>query len=155
MQVKKKWLQSQRKRSGRSAILCVFTHNNGREAQKNQSHRRVALGRRNYLESDINCAIREFTEETGLTSNEFDIIKNIIPFEEIFMGSNFKSYKHKYYLAYIKDINYINLEYQKSEVSDIGWFDASECKNKIRPYNFERLAMFDKICKVINTYNLI
>jgi len=42
----KKRLTTQRKRSGRSAILCVFTHNNGREAQKNQSHRRVALGRR-------------------------------------------------------------------------------------------------------------
>jgi ADP-ribose pyrophosphatase YjhB (NUDIX family) len=112
-------------------------------------------GRRNYLESDINCAIREFTEETGLTSKEFTIIKNIIPLEEIFMGSNFKSYKHKYYLAYIKNINDITLEYQKSEVSDIGWFDVSDCKKKIRPYNFERLAMFDKICKVINTYNLI
>lgn len=112
-------------------------------------------GRRNYLETDLNCAIREFTEETGLTSKEFTIIKNITPYEEIFMGSNFKSYKHKYYLAYIDDIDDIDLEYQKSEVSNIGWFNIDECKEKIRPYNFERLVMFDKICNVINTYNLI
>ena len=71
------------------------------------------------------------------------------------MGSNFKSYKHKYYLAYIDDIDDIDLEYQKSEVSNIGWFNVDECKEKIRPYNFERLVMFDKICNVINTYNLI
>ena len=112
-------------------------------------------GRRNYLESDINCAIREFTEETGLPSKSINIIKNITPYEEIFMGSNFKSYKHKYYLAYLKNINDIDLSYQKSEVSQIGWCSIDECKKKIRPYNLERLALFDKICHVIKTYNLI
>ena len=37
-------------------------------------------GRRNYLENDLDCAIREFTEETGLLNKCFKIIKNIVCF---------------------------------------------------------------------------
>ena len=45
--------------------------------------------------------------------SSFEIIQNILPFEEYFTGSNLKSYKHKYYLAYIKDKNLLNNKYQK------------------------------------------
>ena len=45
------------------------------------------------------------------------IIDNIIPYEEIFTGSNYKSYKHKYYLAHMKYNNVNDNNYQKSEVS--------------------------------------
>ena len=48
-------------------------------------------GRRNYQENDLNCALREFSEETGFQKKQILLIKNIIPFEEIFTGSNFKS----------------------------------------------------------------
>ena len=34
---------------------------------------------------------------------------DLFPMEEIFMGSNEKSYKHKYYLAYIKDSKNLDL----------------------------------------------
>ena len=52
-------------------------------------------GRRNYNENDLSCALREFTEETGFHENDFVIIKNVLPFEEVFMGSNFSSIKFK------------------------------------------------------------
>ena len=58
-------------------------------------------GRRNYQENDINCALREFEEETGYNKKDVKVIKNLMPLEEIFTGSNLKSYKHKYFLAYI------------------------------------------------------
>ena len=51
-------------------------------------------GRRNYQEKDFECALREFTEETGINSKNLHNIQNILPFEEIFTGSNYKSYKH-------------------------------------------------------------
>ena len=76
-------------------------------------------GRRNYQENDI-CATREFIEETGFHENDFVIIKNVLPFEEVFMGSNFKSYKHKYYLAYMMNERNL-LNFQKSEVSKMKW----------------------------------
>jgi ADP-ribose pyrophosphatase YjhB (NUDIX family) len=57
-------------------------------------------GRRNYQERDLDCALREFSEETGYDSSKLVVMQNIVPYEEIFMGSNVKTYKHKYYVAY-------------------------------------------------------
>ena len=67
-------------------------------------------GRRNYKEKDLECALREFEEETGILSSKLSVIENVLPFEEIFIGSNHKSYKHKYFLAYAneKDTIYSN-----------------------------------------------
>lgn len=56
-------------------------------------------GRRNFQEKDYACALREFEEETGYSSSLLNNVNNICPFEEIFTGSNYKSYKHKYYLT--------------------------------------------------------
>ena len=70
-------------------------------------------GRRNYLENDLSCGVREFKEETGLYEKNIKIIKNVIPYDEIFMGSNYKSYKHKYYLAYINDNDVDMKKFQK------------------------------------------
>ena len=39
--------------------------------------------------------IREFEEETGYEREDIELIHNLIPFDEIFTGSNLKSYKHK------------------------------------------------------------
>jgi 8-oxo-dGTP pyrophosphatase MutT (NUDIX family) len=101
-------------------------------------------GRRNIYEKDIECALREFTEETGYVSNE--IVENIQPFEEIFMGSNYKSYKHKYYLMYMKNIDFdkINIV-DNSEVSKIDWKTYDECLSYIRPYNLEKKRMFEEV----------
>jgi deoxycytidylate deaminase len=45
-------------------------------------------GRRNYQERDLDCALREFEEETGISKKHIRIVENIIPFEEMFIGSN-------------------------------------------------------------------
>ena len=47
-------------------------------------------GRRNYQESDLSCGLREFEEETGYDKNTVCIVKNLLPFEELFVGSNLK-----------------------------------------------------------------
>merc|ERR1712167_450966 len=91
-------------------------------------------GRRNYNEKDLTCAIREFEEETGYKNDDFNIIYNILPYEEIFTGSNFKSYKHKYFICKLKN-NVVNKTgFQKSEVSDMQWKSYKECLDSIRPY---------------------
>ena len=36
-------------------------------------------GRRNLRESDYDCALREFQEETGFERNEYEILRNIRP----------------------------------------------------------------------------
>ena len=112
-------------------------------------------GRKNIKESDICCAKREFSEETGINYKKLNIIQNIIPFDEILIGTNFKCYKFKYFLAYIEDRN-INLSnYQKTEVSGIEWLTFEECNKRIRDYHSEKKANLIKINKTIKSLRLI
>jgi 8-oxo-dGTP pyrophosphatase MutT (NUDIX family) len=113
-------------------------------------------GRRNYQEKDLDCALREFEEETGIPKTNINIIENVIPFEEIFIGTNHKSYKHKYFLAYYKENGREdNLEnYQKSEVSKLEWKTIDECLESIRPYSLEKKQLITNINKVLQEYRL-
>ncbi len=109
-------------------------------------------GRRDFQEKDIECAIREFEEETGYLRSHLKIIENVIPYEEIYIGSNYKSYKHKYYLAFMDENIDILDKFQKSEVSKLAWKTYNECINCIRPYNSEKINMLNKIDNVINNF---
>jgi 8-oxo-dGTP pyrophosphatase MutT (NUDIX family) len=107
-------------------------------------------GRRNYGESDINCAKREFEEESGIKNYEYEILEDIKPIEETFLGSNNIRYKHIYYIARsISDnsdlkINKNNFN-QISEIGDIKWFNYDEGMEVIRPYNIEKKKALSKI----------
>jgi 8-oxo-dGTP pyrophosphatase MutT (NUDIX family) len=112
-------------------------------------------GRRNYKEKDIECALREFEEETGYSKHKLIFIKNLNPFEEIFTGSNLKSYKHKYFLSYIQYNESINdTNYQKSEIGDMKWFTYNKCLEKIRSYNVEKLILLQNINNLLQKYNI-
>ena len=102
-------------------------------------------GRRNYQEKNIHCALREFQEETGYDSNLLILIQNLEPFEEVFTGSNYKSYKHLYYLATLKTFSNETPQFQKSEVSNIEWLTFEDANKKIRPYNKEKLKVLEEI----------
>uniref|UniRef100_A0A6C0HHF9 Nudix hydrolase domain-containing protein n=1 Tax=viral metagenome TaxID=1070528 RepID=A0A6C0HHF9_9ZZZZ len=103
-------------------------------------------GRRNSQEKDYECAIREFSEETGYNPAILKNIHNIIPFEENFSGSNYKSYKHKYYLMNISYLDsLVQTTFENTEVSDIGWKSIEDCISCIRPYNLEKISMISKI----------
>ena len=112
-------------------------------------------GRRNYDETDLICALREFEEETGIAKENVNLIENIIQFEETFIGTNYKSYKHKYFLAYIEnDAEDLLCNYQKAEVSKIEWKTYTECLECIRPYSLEKKQLIERIYKVIQEYTL-
>jgi len=112
-------------------------------------------GRRNYQENDLTCGLREFEEETGYDKQSVSIIKNLLPFEETFVGSNLKSYKHIYFLGYIESNTDILESYQKSEVSQMKWLSLDECKQYIRNYNIEKIDMICKINSLLEKYKLI
>ena len=110
-------------------------------------------GRRNYQERDINCALREFREETGIV-NDVSLIENILPFEEIFIGSNYKSYKHKFFLAH-SQVEITSLQnYQKSEIGCVKWGTISECVDRIRPYHLEKKQLITNINNVLEEYSI-
>lgn len=114
-------------------------------------------GRRNFQEKDLACAYREFEEETGYTKRHLHLIQNVIPFEEIFTGSNMKSYKHKYFLAYMEPESStcsFPSEYYSSEVGEMKWLTFEECKAKIRPYNVEKLDILQKINTLLHNFSI-
>jgi len=108
-------------------------------------------GRRNFKEKDLECALREFEEETGYDKKYINIIKNVNPFDEIFTGSNFKSYKHKYYLAKINyEYSLNDVNFQKSEIGNMGWFTYEDAVNKIRNYNIEKIEILTSIRSLLH-----
>jgi 8-oxo-dGTP pyrophosphatase MutT (NUDIX family) len=116
-------------------------------------------GRRNNKEKDLDCALREFEEETGISKNKINIIENIMPFEEIFIGTNYKSYKHKYFLAYMdENVNENDTQFlenfQITEVSKLEWKTLEESLESIRPYNLEKKELIININKVLQEYRL-
>ena len=103
-------------------------------------------GRRNTQEKDYDCALREFSEETGYNTSVLNNIRNIVPFEEIFIGSNYKAYRHKYYLMNMLYHHSLSFKtYQKSEVSGMEWKNFTDCMNTIRSYNLEKKQMLQNV----------
>ena len=115
-------------------------------------------GRREAGESDYNCAVREFTEETGYSGTALRKIKNILPYEEIFTGSNYKSYKHKYYVMYMdyKDsVDPANCRFRpNNEISSVQWKSFDACMNDIRFYNVEKKDVLRQIHEAVVQFGL-
>jgi 8-oxo-dGTP pyrophosphatase MutT (NUDIX family) len=99
-------------------------------------------GRRNPFESDIDCAYREFSEETGLTRRDIRVFENISPIVETFLGNNQVQYTHIYYLGWISHNIPISLlpnhSHMAREIGAIGWYSLEEALQKIRPNNVEK-----------------
>ena len=113
-------------------------------------------GRRNSHEKDYDCALREFQEETGFDKCVLYNLQNVLPFEEVFTGSNYKSYKHKYYIMFVEDTSEIPVNgYQKSEVSKMDWKTHIQCLESIRDYNIEKKQLITRLHNSLTKYKVI
>ena len=111
-------------------------------------------GRKKLKEQDIDCAIREFCEETQLTNDDI-MIHSIVPFQEIFFGTNNILYKHVYYIAkLIKEDSNVYLDdnciEQIREVRALQWFTCDEVLSHIKLHNIERIEIFKQAHKIIS-----
>ena len=112
-------------------------------------------GRKKIKEIDMDCAIREFCEETQLVKDDIKINDGIIPFQEIFFGTNNVLYKHVYYIAkIIKDDAEIlidnNCIEQIREIRALKWFSYKEVLDHIKNHNVERIKIFKKAHSIIS-----
>ena len=107
-------------------------------------------GRKNYQERELDCAIREFSEETGINSNIINIVRNLHPIEEMYIGTNLNYYKHKYFLAYIDYSNIKLTNFQKQEVKNIELLNYSESLNKIRDYHISKKNCLKNVNYIIS-----
>jgi len=71
------------------------------------------------------------------------------------MGSNYKSYKHKYYLAIYRGNKEDKGQYQKTEVSNMKWLTYDQVLKHIRPYNNELINIVKKVNKLIKDYAIV
>lgn len=96
-------------------------------------------GRKQRGESDIECAVREFCEETGYSQQDIKILGNVKPIIENMIGTNGVSYRFIYYLA--EDISSnipIICEKNSNEIGDIGFFTYEETLQLFREYHIEK-----------------
>ena len=110
----------------------------------------IPKGRRNLGETNKECAIREFNEETNINYEDYVLYENIIPLEEEYIGSNKIKYKNVYYIGKIRDNNKelkIDPENndQISEVKSIKWLSKGECLNHIRDYSDYKMNVVKQI----------
>jgi 8-oxo-dGTP pyrophosphatase MutT (NUDIX family) len=116
-------------------------------------------GRRNMLEKDVQCAVREFCEETGLTENQFTLFKNIHPIHETFYGNNNIHYCHVYYLAWIHPS--IKVQFNKEnevmikEIGDIQWLSKENALLHIRQTNTNKREILLRAYSIIENISIL
>lgn len=113
-------------------------------------------GRRNHRESDLDCARREFHEETNYCKDDYKLIKNVEPFSETFVGENHVRYKYLYYIGYLTNlekevfIDESNKD-QVTELKGIKWLTKSESLEVIRDYHHTRFKIINDIFDFIDS----
>lgn len=114
-------------------------------------------GRRMRGETDLACAIREFTEETNVPRESYTILKNIV-LDETFTGLNGVRYRHVYFVALLKHPELVNLTQrftpmQRREISGIGWKTFPEAHALVRPHHVERKQMLEQLRDILATFH--
>lgn len=112
-------------------------------------------GRRARGESDLDCAIREFNEETNIPASAYSICKDL-RFTEVFAGTNNVKYMHIYFIGKLVASSDINLtqgftSMQQKEISAIAWKTLTESNAITRAHYVERKNLITTIGKTIET----
>lgn len=123
-------------------------------------------------ETNLQCAQREFTEETGIPANEYNILsslendnenENVILKPKIliekFIGLNKSKYIYTYYLAEMNEFSIYNRQLvmdpnnfdQMNEISDLKWATKGEIVTEMRPDNFKRQEI---ICQADSIFSI-
>lgn len=103
-------------------------------------------GRKSKGESDLECAMREFCEETGYQPEHINILSNVSPIIENIIGTNGVSYRHIYFLAEdISDITPSINEINKNEIGDIGYYIFDDAYQLLRDYHIEKRTIIRNV----------
>jgi len=113
-------------------------------------------GRRAHRETDSECAIREFSEETNIPRSSYTLCSNL-RLTEVFDGTNGVSYKHVYFIAVLNtelDLSQAMTVVQKREISDIQWKSITECMSLTRPHYSQRAELLKSFEMILQTFEV-
>ena len=125
----------------------------------------IPKGKRQNKETDLQCAIREFQEETQLSAVgggcSLLVYKNIIPLEEVYKGGNGVEYRHIYFIAeLVAPVASSNLKDSlgarkqietDEEIGAVGLFNMQEGLGQIRDYHVSKKNIIQKAFYIINS----
>lgn len=96
-------------------------------------------GRKGSGETNLECAMREFCEETNI-SDEVTLYNRILPLSETYIGTDGQNYKHTYFIAqHVGTCSTDAIVVENSnEVSEMRWIRLDEIDRYFRPYQFDK-----------------
>jgi 8-oxo-dGTP pyrophosphatase MutT (NUDIX family) len=112
-------------------------------------------GRRQHRETDLNCAIREFSEETDIPRETYTVCNNL-SFEETYKGTNGVEYRHLYFLSVTTGdivLNTVMTHEQEREICEVKWMTLTECSGTTRPHLLQRSTLLENLKKTITLFN--
>ena len=115
----------------------------------------IPKGRKNVMEDDVHCALREFKEETGY-SDMIHFIDHKV-WNEQFEGTNGVTYRHLYYCTYVPEWqarpeHSIELVRKAGEISNVTWMSLAECLERIRPYDHAKKQLLENVALYYSEY---
>lgn len=106
-------------------------------------------GKRNNKETNLDTAIREFCEETGIEIKDINFGDRLKTFSEQYRSYDNTDYRAIYYLAEYNGDGELSIDDNKkeqySEISRLGFYNLDECLDKIRDYNAEKKEMLIEV----------
>ena len=126
------------------------------ESKYDESEWEFPKGKKDRGEKNFECAKRELEEETNIKSDDYDLIENISPVIENFLGENCVNYRNIYYIGICKNLENIKINpenlNQINEVNDVRLVTINEAVNLIRDYNTTKFKIINNIFQFINKY---
>jgi hypothetical protein len=117
-------------------------------------------GKREHRETDLQCALREFSEETGIEPGYVRIYKNVVPLEESYVGMNNVHYKHIYFIGELENISADMVEQLESgvvgsdyEVSRVRLGSLASVLNWVRSYHMSKKSVIQKAFYIMSQFN--
>ena len=105
----------------------------------------IPKGRKNSNEKNLECALREFKEETSIDKSNYSIIKCLDAIHDNFIGTNGKEYRHVFYPSLFDNNFQYDENYNNNEIDMIKWCNWSELHELIRPYNASKINILTSL----------
>ena len=114
-------------------------------------------GRQNINETEIETAIREFCEETGIEKKKIIFLNDKPTFKEEYKSYDNADYRNVYFICKYNSDNYnFNISpacrEQYTEVSKIEFLDIQEANLKIRDYSIYKKNLLNEVYAYVKKY---